>query len=569
MLRIGDNIGPYTLTGKIGRGTFGVVWLAERRTAITTTKVALKLPLDDDLDLESIKQEADLWVQASGHPNILPIIEANIYDDIAIIASEYAPEGALDTWLKQYTNTRPPIETVFSIIDGILAGLEHLHGRRIIHRDLKPANILLQGQNPRLADFGISRVLKTTSQSSNVAGTPAYMAPEAFDGKRNEQTDMWAAAVIFYQLLTGRLPFPQRDAMSLMNAILSRQAEPLTLPFPDSLQLFFDIALHKEPTQRFRSVIYMRQALREMLREIQKHKESEAIPVFGQNIKDDESTIINPRIGKDTGAQENVGTQNDALPVLPYQYKPIKTSTPHPPMKPEHLNRQEPIITKPGNIKGTLDIQASSYVNSQVKWIVSGVFLIFFIAVGIAGYLLVKEKNKSADIVSHSDNANEKKVVTIGNENIATNSTKPAKAKEPTPAINANRTQEKEALPITTGQAGLPPPPPPIEPNSKPNSVPPVPTIIRKSGAVLAGSAIRRVEPVYPPLAKVARVSGTVVVEVTVDEAGNVISARGLAGHPLLKDSAVVAARGWKFTPTQLAGVRVKVVGTITFNYNL
>jgi periplasmic protein TonB len=98
---------------------------------------------------------------------------------------------------------------------------------------------------------------------------------------------------------------------------------------------------------------------------------------------------------------------------------------------------------------------------------------------------------------------------------------------------------------------------------------PPPPTIVRKSGGVLAGSATRKAEPSYPPLAKAARVSGAVVVEVTVDESGNVISARALSGHPLLKDAAVAAARGWKFTPTQLSGVPVKVVGTITFNFNL
>ena len=95
------------------------------------------------------------------------------------------------------------------------------------------------------------------------------------------------------------------------------------------------------------------------------------------------------------------------------------------------------------------------------------------------------------------------------------------------------------------------------------------PKIIRKSGGVLQTSATRRVEPVYPALARTARVSGSVVVEVTVDEEGNVISARAISGHPLLKDAAVNAARGWQFTQTQLSGVPVKVIGTITFNFNL
>ncbi|MEK6321360.1 MAG: TonB family protein [Acidobacteriota bacterium] len=95
------------------------------------------------------------------------------------------------------------------------------------------------------------------------------------------------------------------------------------------------------------------------------------------------------------------------------------------------------------------------------------------------------------------------------------------------------------------------------------------PRIIRKAGGVFQGSATRRVEPEYPPLAKAARITGSVVVEVTVDEDGNVFSARAISGHPLLKDVAVTAAKDWKFSPTMLSGVLVKVIGTITFNFNL
>jgi len=115
----------------------------------------------------------------------------------------------------------------------------------------------------------------------------------------------------------------------------------------------------------------------------------------------------------------------------------------------------------------------------------------------------------------------------------------------------------------STAIAQEPPPPPPVPQREE------LPKIIRKSGGVLQGSATRRVEPAYPPLAKAARVSGAVVVEVTIDEEGNVIAARAISGHPLLKDAAVAAARGWTFSQTTLQGVPVKVIGTITFNFLL
>src|SRR5207253_3402374 len=135
---------------------------------------------------------------------------------------------------KRNSGRAPSIESASAMMTGILAGLEHLHSKQIIHRDLKPANILLQGETPRLADFGLARVLKSSANSGGIAGTPAYMSPEAFDGKRSEQSDIWSAGVIFYQLLAGRAPFPQTDMTALFGAIIQREPEPLppTIPYP-------------------------------------------------------------------------------------------------------------------------------------------------------------------------------------------------------------------------------------------------------------------------------------------------------------------------------------------------
>ena len=86
-------------------------------------------------------------------------------------------------------------------------------------------------------------------------------------------------------------------------------------------------------------------------------------------------------------------------------------------------------------------------------------------------------------------------------------------------------------------------------------------------GAVLAGKAIFRQEPSYPPGARQGRISGSVIVQVTVDESGKVINARTLCGHDYFARTSEEAARRWRFTPTMVNGVPVKVVGTITFNF--
>ena len=262
-----NRIGPYLLIKRLGSGAFGAVWLAEKQTAIATTRVALKLPRDVDVDIAAVRHEATVWVQASGHPNVLPIIDADIYGEQVVIVSEYAPDGSLSKWMERHGNKAESIETATDMVDGILAGLEHLHRRRIIHRDLKPDNILLQGDTPRLADFGIARILKT-STSTAASGTPAYMAPEAFDGKRSEQTDLWSVGVIFYQLLCGSLPFTPNDMASLLKAILTAEPEPLPLSIPEPIRRVVRDSLIKDPIERYKSATEMRQALRKIRQSI-------------------------------------------------------------------------------------------------------------------------------------------------------------------------------------------------------------------------------------------------------------------------------------------------------------
>jgi protein TonB len=89
------------------------------------------------------------------------------------------------------------------------------------------------------------------------------------------------------------------------------------------------------------------------------------------------------------------------------------------------------------------------------------------------------------------------------------------------------------------------------------------------SGGVLNGKAISKPQPLYPAVARAALVSGEVVVEVTVDECGNVVMARALSGHPLLRQAAIDAAISTRFSPTRLSGLPVRVKGTMAYNFSL
>jgi TonB family protein len=115
-----------------------------------------------------------------------------------------------------------------------------------------------------------------------------------------------------------------------------------------------------------------------------------------------------------------------------------------------------------------------------------------------------------------------------------------------------------KSCPSTRPAVDIPPPPPP-----------PSVTYMTVNGGILNGKAISKPAPVYPAIAKAARASGTVVVNVVVDESGRVSEAVAVSGHPLLQQAAASAVRQWRFTPTLLSGQPVKVTGTVTVNFNL
>lgn len=125
------------------------------------------------------------------------------------------------------------------------------------------------------------------------------------------------------------------------------------------------------------------------------------------------------------------------------------------------------------------------------------------------------------------------------------------------------------AAPLPTGGSGTSTVAAPTKVNIEEPPPPPKPTPPRApiSGGVLNGKAISLPKPQYPAIARQAHASGTVVVQVVIDESGSVISAHAVSGHPLLQAVAVAAARGARFSPTKLSGQPVKVTGVITYNF--
>jgi tetratricopeptide (TPR) repeat protein len=264
MLRPGDSLGPYVLIAKIGNGSSGNVWRAKKREGFGP-ELAIKILNGNNTSKETFRCEADIWVQLGHrpHPNVMPIIDADIYNGYYVITSYYMPEGSLENWLKNNNGRAPSEQVAIELTLGILEGLAHLHNNNIIHSDLAPKNILLQRGIPHLIDFGVSKIFTSThSTVEGSSGTPIYMAPEVYNGETSRRSDIWSVGVIFYQLVCGQLPFEGKNGFELWKKISLDPITPLPTNVSKPIQNIIYKALKKDKKDRFQTAEAMIEALK-------------------------------------------------------------------------------------------------------------------------------------------------------------------------------------------------------------------------------------------------------------------------------------------------------------------
>ena len=265
MLEKDDVVGDYKLVKFLGRGQFGEVWLAEKKLQVSTRSVSHALKflsnLGDEVNLKAAEAEVDTWIEAGGHPNVMSVIDMFVAGKHIVIISEYAEGGSLGNWLKSNGGKAPSDEAALEMMAGILRGIEHLHSRSVIHRDLKPDNILLQGNFPRITDFGISRIVSGGTTATKPIGSPAYMSPEAFNGSKSPQTDIWSAGVILYEMLTGSQPYEDEVLWLLIKKIQEDEPKPLPDFVKPELKAIVETALQKDAGKRFQTANAMRLAV--------------------------------------------------------------------------------------------------------------------------------------------------------------------------------------------------------------------------------------------------------------------------------------------------------------------
>ena|GEM_PF-1005047 len=262
-------IQKYEVRGTLGSGAMGTVLEAMDR--VIERRVAIKLVRrPSDTDAEGLEAQARFRreAQAAGrlaHANIVSVYDYGESAEAAWIVMELVEGGSLKARLDRHE--RFPLPEIVRLMEQVCAALAYSHQRGVVHRDIKPANIMLTADGTvKIADFGIARIENSSmTQVGTLIGTPPYMAPEQFRGEPvDSRVDIWAAAVVLYQLLTGEKPF-DGGVTAVMHKVLNTEPLPpsqLSGSIPVAFDAVIARALAKRREDRFPDATALAQAIR-------------------------------------------------------------------------------------------------------------------------------------------------------------------------------------------------------------------------------------------------------------------------------------------------------------------
>jgi serine/threonine protein kinase len=271
---IGQSLGRYHILEQLGEGGMATVYKAydtrlERDVAIKVIRADIFGSVVLKRLLERFKREGQALAKLT-HPNIVTVLDYGEYEGAPYLVMQYLPGGTLKSRGKKPI----PYQDAVRFLIPIAQALIHAHAQGIIHRDIKPANILItKTGEPMLSDFGIAKLLhdEETRELTGTGvgiGTPEYMAPEQGMGKADERADIYALGIVFYELVTGRIPFRADTPMAML---LKKNQEPLPRPksfipsLPDAVENVLIKALARDPNQRYPNMSAFAIALERLL----------------------------------------------------------------------------------------------------------------------------------------------------------------------------------------------------------------------------------------------------------------------------------------------------------------
>jgi len=250
--------GRYRLTGELGHGGMGVVFLAEdlkhgREVALKVLRPELARSLGVERFLREIRISAQLT-----HPNILTLIDSGEADGFMYYVLPYVEGESLRDRLDR--ETQLPLEDALRIAREVADALGYAHSLGIVHRDVKPENILFTTGHAVVADFGIARAVSEAggdhlTETGLAMGTPAYMSPEQATGRpADARSDLYALACVLYEMLAGAPPFTGPTPQSILARKATEAVPGLRVvrgSVPPTVEAAIERALAKVPADRF------------------------------------------------------------------------------------------------------------------------------------------------------------------------------------------------------------------------------------------------------------------------------------------------------------------------------
>jgi eukaryotic-like serine/threonine-protein kinase len=256
-----QTLGKYDILELLGTGGMGTVYRARDR--VLERIVAVKLlhraqhPSQGSTDHGARFLNEARAVARLNHPNIVSLFEFSDEDPAgAFFAMEYVEGRSVADYMFEDTDVR--LGYAVPLMGQLLDGLHYAHANGVIHRDIKPANLLVTEKHRlKISDFGIAK-FRSASQTSTglMVGTPAYMAPEQYRGDEIDQRcDVYSAAVVFYELLTGQRPF-SGELAEMLYQICHRTPRPASSVEPAVPPQFDSVlakGLDKDPQARYQT----------------------------------------------------------------------------------------------------------------------------------------------------------------------------------------------------------------------------------------------------------------------------------------------------------------------------
>jgi tRNA A-37 threonylcarbamoyl transferase component Bud32 len=268
---VGQHLGKYQLSERLGQGGMAQVYKAYQPTIERFVAVkVMHSHLAESADfIERFKREARGLGQLR-HPHIVNIIDFDVEDEYYYMVMDYISGPTLSQVLERQGAFS--LERSLRVAGQLCDALAYAHERGTIHRDLKPANVMFLDdslRHPVLTDFGIARLLDETSLTASgaLAGTPAYISPEAVKGVRVDgRADLYSLGIILYEMITGEPPYSGDTSWSVMMQHVNEPPPRLDVVQPDAplfVTNLIERAMAKEVTDRIQSAVEFRQAIRE------------------------------------------------------------------------------------------------------------------------------------------------------------------------------------------------------------------------------------------------------------------------------------------------------------------